>query len=306
MGEHVDNSWNLLMQQVEQIFRFLSEPIFQLSDAKISVISVLVSIFVILISIRLAQMIGRFVNNSLHRRGVDSGVRDSIEKFVRYGLIALGIMFSLDNLGISFNSLAALGAVLMVGVGFGLQNITQNFISGIILLIERPVKVGDIVQVGHSEGKIIDIRVRATLIQTRDDITIIVPNSKFVSEEVVNDSYTGEKIRQHVSVGVAYGSDVQKVIRILKEVVEAHPKVLQDPKPMVLFQDFGDSSLDFDLRFWGTDIWGKDITASDIRTEIDRRFREEGVEIPFPQRDVHFKNALITTSKSQPPLSERI
>jgi len=294
----VDSSWKLIAEQVEKVLTFLSEPMLRISEAKISVISILISLLVILASVRVAKMLGQLVNSALKKRGVDSGVRDSLEKFVRYGTIALGVLFSLDNLGVSFNSLAALGAVLMVGIGFGLQNITQNFISGIILLIERPVKVGDIVKVGSSTGRIVDIRVRSTLIQTRDDITIIVPNSRFVSEEVINDSYTGQKIRQHVRVGVAYGSDVPKVKSILLKVASAHPKVMADPKPIVVFEDFGDSSLDFDLRFWCADLWEMDNVNSDIRCEIDRLFREEKVEIPFPQRDLHFKGGGISITQN--------
>ena len=294
----MDSSWKLIAEQVEKVLTFLSEPMLRISEAKISVISILISLLVILASVRVAKMLGQLVNSALKKRGVDSGVRDSLEKFVRYGTIALGVLFSLDNLGVSFNSLAALGAVLMVGIGFGLQNITQNFISGIILLIERPVKVGDIVKVGSSTGRIVDIRVRSTLIQTRDDITIIVPNSRFVSEEVINDSYTGQKIRQHVRVGVAYGSDVPKVKSILLKVASAHPKVMADPKPIVVFEDFGDSSLDFDLRFWCADLWEMDNVNSDIRCEIDRLFREEKVEIPFPQRDLHFKGGGISITQN--------
>jgi len=297
-GGKVDSSWKLIAEQVEKVLTFLSEPMLRISEAKISVISILISLLVILASVRVAKMLGQLVNSALKKRGVDSGVRDSLEKFVRYGTIALGVLFSLDNLGVSFNSLAALGAVLMVGIGFGLQNITQNFISGIILLIERPVKVGDIVKVGSSTGRIVDIRVRSTLIQTRDDITIIVPNSRFVSEEVINDSYTGQKIRQHVRVGVAYGSDVPKVKSILLKVASAHPKVMADPKPIVVFEDFGDSSLDFDLRFWCADLWEMDNVNSDIRCEIDRLFREEKVEIPFPQRDLHFKGGGISITQN--------
>jgi small-conductance mechanosensitive channel len=178
----------------------------------------------------------------------------------------------------------------MVGIGFGLQNITQNFISGIIILIERPIKVGDLIHVGNSSGRVIDIRVRSTIIQSADDVTIIVPNSKLLAEEVINDSFSGHRIRKHVSVGVAYGSDIEKVTALLCEAVAGHPKVLDDPPANALFTNFGDSSLDFDLRFWCSDLNEMDKTASDIRTKIERLFRENKIEIPFPQRDLNIRS----------------
>jgi small-conductance mechanosensitive channel len=158
-------------------------------------------------------------------------------------------------------------------------------------LIERPIKVGDIIQVGTTSGKVVDIRVRSTILQTRDDISIIVPNSKLISEEVINDSYSGQQIRQHVKVGVAYGSDVEKVKTVLLNSVKSHPLVLQEPTPRAIFENFGESSLDFDLRFWSSDIWTVDQVCSDIRSEIDAQFRKANIQIPFPQRDLHIKNA---------------
>ncbi|MCB0349308.1 MAG: mechanosensitive ion channel, partial [Bdellovibrionales bacterium] len=200
-----------LSDQLKEVWNLLREPLLQINGSKISITSIFVSILVIIFTIKLARYIGRAVNRGLNKRGVDSGVRDSIEKFSRYLIIALGILFALDNLGISINSLAAVGAVLMVGIGFGLQNIAQNFISGIIILIERPIKVGDIIKVGSSTGRVVDIRVRSSIIQTRDEVSIIIPNSKLISEEVISDSFSGQRIRNHIHVGVAYGSDVLKV-----------------------------------------------------------------------------------------------
>jgi small-conductance mechanosensitive channel len=269
------------------ILALLDQPLLHLSHAKISLSSLLISLFLIVASFRVAKSLGKFVNASLEKKGVDSGVRDSLDRFLRYLVITVGILFSLDNLGFSISSLAGLGAVLMVGIGFGLQNIAQNFISGIIILIERPIKVGDIIKVGSSTGRVMDIRVRSTVIQTRDDITIIVPNSKLISEEVINDSYSGQQIRQHIRVGVAYGSEVAKVKVALIAAAQDNTKVLQSPAPRAIFENFGESSLDFDLRYWCSDIWDIDQTASDIRSEIDRVFRLENIQIPFPQREIH-------------------
>ncbi len=275
----------------DKFWRLLQQPLMQISGAHISAASILGSILAVVATVVLAKHVGRGINRALQSQDVDAGVRDSLEKVSRYLVIVLGVLFSLDNLGISINSLAAFGAVVMVGIGFGLQNIAQNFISGIIILIERPIKVGDIIRVGESSGRVVDIRVRSSVIQTRDDVTIILPNSKIISEAVISDSYSGQTIRRHINVGVAYGSDVEKVKELLCGAALQHTKVLPEPPPTAIFSDFGESSLDFDLRFWCSDIWDMDQTSSDIRCLIDKAFREANVTIPFPQRDVNLKGA---------------
>jgi small-conductance mechanosensitive channel len=278
-----------VIAQLNDFFKLISAPFMHLSGSEVSVLSIFISLAIVVISIKLGRTLGRLSNRYLSTKAVDSGVRDSIEKFVRYILIGSGILFALDNLGISLSSLAAVGAILMVGIGFGLQNIAQNFISGIILLIERPIKVGDIVRVGLTSGRVVDIRVRSTVILTRDDVAIIVPNSKLVSEEVVNDSYTGQNIRQHIKVGVAYGSNLDLVKELLCQAAKTHSKVDSQLEPAAIFKNFGDSSLDFDLRFLINDIWNAELIMSEIRFEIDRLFREAKIEIPFPQRVVQIK-----------------
>ncbi len=287
----MDNSFESIMQEAKSVLELFARPIFQINGTKLSVFSIIVSFFIVVASFRVASLIGKGINRALKNKDVDSGVRDSIEKFTKYVVITVGILFSMDNMGISIKSLAAVGAILMVGIGFGLQNITQNFISGIILLFERPVKVGDIIQVGNSSGRVIDIRVRSTLIQTRDDLTIIVPNSKLLAEEVISESYSGHTIRKHIKVGVAYGSDVDKVKALLLKSLEGHKEVLESPPAGCVFEDFGDSSLVFDLRFWCSNIWEMERVCGDIRCDISRLFREENIEIPFPQRDLHIRSS---------------
>lgn len=285
----MEESLKPITEHLKEFLALVTTPIFTVSGSKISLSSLFISVVIVFVAIKLAKYVGRILNRTLADRNVDSGVRDSLEKFVRYALIVIGILFAMDNLGVSINSLAAVGAVLMVGIGFGLQNIAQNFISGLILLIERPIKVGDIVKVGNTLGRVLDIRVRSTIIQTRDNVTIIVPNSKFVSEEVTNESYLGDKIRHHIAVGVAYGSDVDKVKALLCQAASEHDQVLKDPEPNVLVMDFGDSAIQFDLRFWSTNIWQIEVISSDIRCSISRMFRDEKIEIPFPQTDINFK-----------------
>lgn len=295
----MEESLKPITDQIKDFIALVSTPIFTLSGSKISLMSLALSLLIILASIQVAKYVGKLLNSALKSRSVDSGVRDSLEKFVRYLIIVIGILFSMDNLGVSINSLAAVGAVLMVGIGFGLQNIAQNFISGLILLIERPIKVGDIVEVGDTSGRVLDIRVRSTIIQTRDNVTIIVPNSKFVSEDVTNETYLGEKIRNHIRVGVAYGSDIEVVKAALCQAAMEHDAILKTPAPDALLEDFGDSSLNFNLRFWCTDNWQIELVSSEVRCTIDKLFKEKNIEIPFPQRDVNFKIAQLEKIKKQ-------
>lgn len=225
----------------------------------------------------------------LREKDIDPGVKRSIERFVKYLTLIIGILITLDTIGISMQSLAALGAILMVGIGFGLQNITSNFISGLIILFERPIKVGDIVKVGDVSGKVEDIGARATIVHTRDDVAIIVPNSKFVADEVVNESFSGQRIRLNIQVGVAYGTDASVVREELLDIAKKHKQVLSHPGPTVLFQDFADSALIFELRIWVDELWTYDLILSDIRYAINEQFKQKQIQIPFPQLDIHTK-----------------
>lgn len=278
---------NTLIVVSKYIWKFLSTPLFEISGNKISILSLILSLVLFYLSSVLSKVAKRYINKILKNTELDTGVKASIERFTGYAVLIVGILITLNTLGINLNSLAAISAVLMVGIGFGLQNITQNFISGLIILLERPIKVGDLVEVDNVSGKVIEIGARSTLIHTRDDVAIIVPNSKFISEQVVNESFSGELRRMTVKVGVAYGSDVEKVREILLRVATGHESILKFPKPNVFFKDFGDSSLDFQLMVWMSNIWEFESILSDIRFAIDKEFRENGVTIPFPQRDIH-------------------
>lgn len=280
-------------QKLSEVWQIISTPFLEMGEAKISLSNLIIAAAIVMVAFRLSKILSEIVVRFLSSKSVDTGVQDSIGRFIRIGVISIGVIMAMDVLGISLKSLAALGAVLMVGIGFGLQNIAQNFISGLIILIERPIKIGDIVKLGDTSGKVVEIRVRSTVIQTRDDVSIIVPNSKIIAEEVINESFPSPRIRLHVTVGVSYGSDLNKVATLLLRAVEEHPKALQDPKPQAIFQAFSDSSLDFDLRFWTMELWESDLVASQIRLEIDSLFRDNQIQIPFPQRDLHLKSGEI-------------
>ncbi len=280
---------DILFDQIKFAWNLLSTPLFELGNSQISLASLFVVLLILSGFFIISRIIERGVQNALKNKAIDPGIKGSIGRFLRYLTVTVGAFIALDTIGISLASIAALGAILMVGVGFGLQNLAQNFISGIIILLERPIKQGDIVFVGGVSGRVRDIRVRSTVIETRDDVAIIIPNSQFIAEQVINDSFSGHNIRRTLKVGVAYGSDIEKTTGILMKIANEHEQILKTPGAKVLFMDFGSSSLDFELRFWVAELWTTDIILSDLRYAIDREFRNEDINIPFPQRDLHIK-----------------
>jgi small-conductance mechanosensitive channel len=209
-----------------------------------------------------------------------------------YVVMFIGTLIAFQFVGLDLSSLTVILGLLSVGIGFGLQNITSNFISGIILLFERPIKVGDRVTVGDVEGDVQSINMRSTTVTSLRNITIIVPNSDFISNTVTNWSYGDLKIRVDIDVGVSYGSDLDKVLKALREVAEENRDVMQKPEPQVLLMNFGESSWDMQLRFWLPSPERYYRVRSDINCAIVRKFREYDIEIPFPQRDLHVRSPL--------------
>ena len=197
---------------------------------------------------------------------------------------------ALATLGVDLKNITIIGGALGVGIGFGLQTIVNNFICGIILLFERPIKVGDYIELGGQWAEIKKIGLRATSVQTFDRADIVVPNSDLITNQVTNWTRTDRLARIRIPVVVAYGSDVTLVMKVLLECVKENPSVIQSPEPRVYFLRFGESSLDFQLRVYLTDIDNWYPVQSEILQEIDRKFRLEGIEIPFPQRDLHLRS----------------
>ncbi len=273
-----------------KFLELINHAFFKLGNQEISIKIVIVFCALIFGFSWLSKWIERFIHKTLLYKDIDPGIKGSIERFSRYLVLSIGILISLGSIGINLSSLTVFGGIVGVGIGFGLQNITQNFMSGIIILMERPIKKGDIVQVGQTSGRVLDIKARSTLILTRDDVVMIVPNSDFITKQVVNDSFSGDKLRLSIPIGVAYGSDVDLVTKVLMEVATNHDKVLKSPPPTVVLANFGESSLDFKLRIWTQELWFFDLLLSEIRYEVVRKFRENDVTIPFPQRDLHVKS----------------
>jgi len=264
---------------------------FTVANVPFTVSKVLVIVLVLYVSVITSWVIRSVLEAEVFpRRRFDRGVRDSIKKLLHYSLVFLGFLFAMSLAGVELKNFAVLAGAFGIGIGFGLQNIVNNFVSGLILLFERPVKVGDMVVIDDVWGTVGKIGLRSTVVTTLDESEIIVPNSQLVAEKVTNWSLSSPLCRVSLPVGVAYGSDVPLVLRILVETGESHPSVLKDPPPSPLFQGFGESSLDFELRVWISDVRDRLRVRSDLCQEIDRRFRDAGVEIPFPQRDLHLRS----------------
>lgn len=222
--------------------------------------------------------------------GIDRGSGDAIKTLLHYAVILAGFLLALTLAGVEVGRLAILAGAFGIGIGFGLQDIVNNFISGLILLFERPVRVGDVVEMDGRWGEIRKIGLRSTVVETYDRSEVIVPNGELISKSVTNWTLSTTINRLVLSVGVAYGSDLEKVFHILDAVPGEHPRVLDDPAPYAVFAGFGDSSLDFEVRAWVGSIDDRLPVKSQLLSEIDRRFRAEGVEIPFPQRDLHLRS----------------
>jgi potassium-dependent mechanosensitive channel len=264
--------------------------IFNLGGKDFSIINLLILIGLIVGSIFLSTYIANLLRtNVLEATRMTRGSQEIISIITKYGLIAFSTMVLLQANGINLSSLALIGSALGVGIGFGFQDIARNFASGIVLLFERSIQVGDFIQVGEHLGVVEEVRTRSIILKTLDRISIIVPNSRLLSDEVINWNHRHSVVRLHLPIGVAYGSDVKKVKAALLQAAEEHLEVLHHPSPQVFFTGFGDSSLDFELLIWTADPSRQAPLMSDLCFRIEEIFQERQIDIPFPQRDINFK-----------------
>ncbi|MFO7656613.1 MAG: mechanosensitive ion channel [Bacteroidales bacterium] len=284
------------MNSVEELLNWLKNTwnyeLFLLGNShfttKIFILLVLTLFLLFYISSKIRKVLA---NKIFPRYGLDIGVSQSIAAIVRYLLIIVGLIIIFQTTGIDLSAIGLLVGALGVGIGFGLQSITNNFISGVIILFERPIKVGDRVEIENLAGNIVNISARATTIITNDNIAVIVPNSDFINKQVINWSHNNNQVRLNFPVGVSYKEDPEKIRKLITEVVNDNPGVLSLPKPYILFEGFGDSSLNFSVLVWTSDYTDRPkILRSELYYEIFAKFKEQNVEIPFPQRDIHLKS----------------
>lgn len=288
-------STDLMLQSLKKILFG-----FKVGNVEVSVISIVVGIITFFVTLTVMKALRRHaVSNVLDKMDIDDGIKHSLISGFSFISFIIAAILALLMMGGSFGNLALIAGALSVGIGLGLQDVVNNFVSGIILLFERPIKVGDWVKINNEEGKVKQINIRSTEIETFNRASVIVPNATLLSTSLTNLTHSNNWARYSVTVGVAYGSDVEKVKDILMECATSHKRVLKKPEPYVLFQNFGASSLDFELRFYVSNIWDGFTAPSDIRYEINRRFNEEGIEIPFAQLVVHQGSVVSEETESQ-------
>lgn len=269
----------------------LSAPLLKFGGMELTLWTIIYLLVLFFLLIYLSGKLSNLIANRLLARKIaDIGIRHAMASILRYLILVIGALIIMQTAGIDLTSLNVLAGAVGIGVGFGLQNIVSNFISGLIILFERPIKVGDRIVVGNVEGDVVRIKGRSTTVVTNDNIAIIVPNSRFITENVVNWSHTDRTVRFRVPVSVSYNSDVRLVEKLLLEVAAENPDVLERPAPGVRFMEFGDSGLKFELRVWSvTLVQKKGLLVSSLNFGIIEKFRRHGIEIPYPQLDLHLR-----------------
>ncbi|RNA65428.1 mechanosensitive ion channel family protein [Prosthecochloris sp. ZM_2] len=291
---------DILREHLLDLWSLLTRPLISIGQADVSfwkLLTIVVTVSIIVISARFLKKLiaGRLLVTTVH----DEGTRVALGTILQYLIVFFGFLLVLQSAGIDLSTLTVLSGTIGLGIGFGLQNIVDNFFSGLIILLERPIKVGDRIEVGSVYGDVTRIAIRSTTIRTNDNINIIIPNSEFVSKQVTNWSHTDRNVRVSIPVGVSYRSDPGKVRNVLLAVADNHPAILERPAPDVIFHEFGNSSLNFELRVWtSTHIQTPKILRSEMNYRIFEAFRQHGIEIPFPQRDIHIKSGTIPPAET--------
>lgn len=264
---------------------FFDYTIFKINDYELRVVSLLLVILLIIVVKIILWLIRKSIYGASH---IDVSKKYSIYNLLKYVIIVFSIIGAFQILGFNFTILLGGAAALLVGVGLGLQNIFSDFISGIILLVESKIKINDIVEVDGLLCRVSDINLRTTTVLGRDDKYIILPNSLLTKNQIINWTYGDLASRFNVSVGVGYTSDIALVKKLLQEIIDNQQGALKSPKPFVRFVDFADSYLSFSVYFWSEDVYGVENIKSEIRTKIFDKFNEHNIDIPLPQRVVHF------------------
>lgn len=279
----------------------------RIGDQPVLVSQCIIAVVILLIGVALARRFSRVVASRLARLpGVKPNSVAAIEKLVFYVLVLAVVAVALQTVSIPVSAFAVLGGAFAIGLGFGAQTLFNNFISGLILILERPIRVGDVIEIDGHRGRVVDVGARCTRILRADGVDLLVPNSKLLENNVVNWTLGDTRMRTEVKVGVAYGSDVAKVAEVLEASVRACPRVHQETPPIIVFDDFGADALVFAVEFWvdveddvDDDVWAR----SAVRFEIEARCRAAGIEMAFPQRDLHLRTATPITVRMTKPES---
>ncbi len=267
--------------------------LFRIGDTTVTTASLVAAIVVLIATYVVARIARRLVaDRLLARTRMSVGVRYMLGRFTGYTVFVLGAIMALQTIGIRATTLTAFGAALGVGIGFGLQDIVKNFVAGLVILIERPFQVGDRIEVNGVLADVSEIRSRATILKTNDEVHLIVPNSRFITDTVVNRSYGRPRVRYKVSVGVAYASAPRDVAAALLAAAGRSENVLHEPAPKVWFTEFGESSLNFQLLCWTERLLHSEAAfRSELNFLIHEELERRGIELPFPQRDLHLRSA---------------
>src|SRR5690554_5094934 len=285
------------METLKKIFFEIKElldiPIAKIGESELTLWTL--TYFIVLISL-LFYITGKLrkwiIFKLLSKSKIDLGIRAAVGAIIRYLILVIGFIVVLQTAGIDLSTLTILAGALGIGIGFGLQNITNNLVSGIVILFERPIKVGDRIEVGDISGDVIKISMRATTILTNDNISIIVPNSEFISSRVINWSHIDKNIRLNYPVKASYKENPETIKKLLLEVADENEGVLKNPKPDVLFSNFGESYMEFILRIWTREYINRPgVLKSQLYYAIFKKFRENNIEIPYPHRDIVIQNS---------------
>jgi small-conductance mechanosensitive channel len=262
---------------------------------KLSLVQIFLLVALLIAVFWISSRTKRFLfNRLLAQSGLDRSLQYAIAQVVSNIVLVVGIFIVLENTGIHLAALAVFAGAVGVGLGFGLQNIASNFISGLVILAERPINIGDRVEVAGIAGQVEHIRARSTVIRTNDNIMMIVPNTKFIDSPVTNWTYGDRRVRFRIPVSVAYGSDIAKVRDTLLAVAGENPHTLKEPGPSVFLENFGENAIDFKLVVWSSEMSARPSRyGSDINFAIAEKFREAGIEMPFPQRDLHIRSGVL-------------
>jgi len=271
-----------------------------LPGINLSLVQVFLLVALLIIVFWISSRTKRFLfDNILSNTGLERSLQYAISQIVSNAVLVIGVLIVLENTGIHLAALTVFAGAVGVGVGFGLQNIASNFISGLVILAERPITIGDRVEVAGIAGQVQHIRARSTVILTNDNISMIVPNTKFIDSPVTNWTYGDRRVRFRIPVGVAYGSDPDRVREALVAAARENQNTLTDPAPSVFLDKFGESAINFELVVWSSEMSHRPRRyRSDLNFAIARKLREAGIEIPYPQRDLHIRSGVLQVERA--------